>query len=392
MSPIFLYLSACAGSPVLSAEPTPAPRAEDGQASVHRTVDCAGGADFTSIQDAIDAATDGDEIAVEPCTYDENLDFGGKRVALYGTGDRDQVVVSGGRNSAVVTAASGEPEGTSLSNLTLEGGGGGSGAISVTLSALSLQNVLSTGSNGSYALYSYSGDIELVDVEFEDPSASYAVIYASRGNFVGDGLSLACGGGAGIISGHGAFYLGDSVVDCGRGTALSTEHSTGQIVSSLLSGNIAMVQEDDHPEDTIRMENVVVEGNISQQYGSFNFRNSVVVGGISLSTVDVASAIEASVITGASCGISTDVTGFTVRYSDFWDNQQDSCSGEVYVGEDDNLGADPEFVDAGGGDYSLAAGSRLIDAGPPDDGWEDVDGSRNDIGAFGGRHSIGGGW
>jgi len=54
-----------------------------------------------------------------------------------------------------------------------------------------------------------------------------------------------------------------------------------------------------------------------------------------------------------------------------------------------NTTADPMFENAAGGDFRLRTGSALIDAGDPDVAYDDADGSRNDIGIFGGPH---GGW
>lgn len=50
--------------------------------------------------------------------------------------------------------------------------------------------------------------------------------------------------------------------------------------------------------------------------------------------------------------------------------------------------ADPQFADAGGGDYHLLAGSPAIDAGPASPYLLDIDGSRNDIGVHGGPFDI----
>ncbi|MDD3647593.1 MAG: right-handed parallel beta-helix repeat-containing protein [Candidatus Dojkabacteria bacterium] len=54
-----------------------------------------------------------------------------------------------------------------------------------------------------------------------------------------------------------------------------------------------------------------------------------------------------------------------------------------------NLTVDPMFVDKDGGDYHLQTGSPAINAGHPDAQYNDPDGSRNDIGAYGGPLACG---
>lgn len=50
-----------------------------------------------------------------------------------------------------------------------------------------------------------------------------------------------------------------------------------------------------------------------------------------------------------------------------------------------NFSDDPQFVDAARGDFTLDAGfSPAVDAGNPLSGYDDVDGTINDVGAFGG--------
>jgi len=50
--------------------------------------------------------------------------------------------------------------------------------------------------------------------------------------------------------------------------------------------------------------------------------------------------------------------------------------------------SDPKFVDWENGDYRLQSTSPCINAGPPDPQYNDRDGSRNDIGMFGGHNYI----
>jgi len=52
------------------------------------------------------------------------------------------------------------------------------------------------------------------------------------------------------------------------------------------------------------------------------------------------------------------------------------------------ISTNPKFVNWQDGDYSLASDSPAINAGPPDPQYKDRDGSRNDIGMFGGHNFI----
>lgn len=53
-----------------------------------------------------------------------------------------------------------------------------------------------------------------------------------------------------------------------------------------------------------------------------------------------------------------------------------------------NISEDPLFVDAVGLDFQLSTGSPSVDAGISDDKYNDLDGTRNDMGAFGGADPI----
>jgi hypothetical protein len=49
-----------------------------------------------------------------------------------------------------------------------------------------------------------------------------------------------------------------------------------------------------------------------------------------------------------------------------------------------NVESDPRFADAAGEDFTLTSLSPAIDVGNPAAGYNDVDGTRNDMGAYGG--------
>jgi parallel beta-helix repeat protein len=84
---------------------------------------------YATIQEAIDAAEEGDEIVVQVGVYRENIDFKGKNIILRSTDPDDPAVVSetiidGGGSGIVVSFRSGEGEGAVLSGFTVTRGSG----------------------------------------------------------------------------------------------------------------------------------------------------------------------------------------------------------------------------------------------------------------------------
>jgi len=85
--------------------------------------------DYSSIQEAINAAEEGDVIAVKPGKYQESIDFGGKSITLSSTNPDDPEVVAatildaGGVNS-VISFKSGEAESAVVTGFTITGGSG----------------------------------------------------------------------------------------------------------------------------------------------------------------------------------------------------------------------------------------------------------------------------
>ncbi len=89
-----------------------------------------------------------------------------------------------------------------------------------------------------------------------------------------------------------------------------------------------------------------------------------------------------NIVTGAhEVGIYTDSETCNLDYSLFDDNDIDA---ELCIWADGIVEADPLFADANDGDFSLLPGSPAMDAGDPDPQYNDADGTRNDMGAFGG--------
>jgi hypothetical protein len=404
MLPLPLLLLACASSglvgPIDPAEPQTSPgdatpAGADADAPAIR-VDCEGGGDFDRLSDAVEAAQDGDEIAVAPCTYEETLDFRGKTLRVVATDGPETTILAPRGTAAGILAENGEGTGTLVEGFTVDGGGGGSyAAVHADFSSLRLVDVVVTGGRGFVSVYGKSADLALERVEISGNSPSYGTdLYASKGAVVATELDLRCDDArVGAFLGHGSAMFDRSTVSCPRGTSMDWEHAVGRIQRSTLSGDVVILHEDDHFDDTVHLTNTVLDGSLSSTYGTLDVRNSIVTGGIALSLVYLDTVVEGSAVLDARCGITSDSAELTVRNNLFHGNSANACGSlDDPAGSSGNLEADPEFRDPDAGDWRLGASSPGIDAGPDDDGYEDVDGSRNDVGVYGGPYSIGGGW
>ncbi|MDG2200026.1 MAG: hypothetical protein P8K80_02445, partial [Phycisphaerales bacterium] len=97
---------------------------------------CSSGCNYTTIQGAIDASSNGDSIFItESGTYYENLDVTGKSIAIQGYGE---VIIDGSNVGPVITAG-GQTDWVLLWNLTLQNGQndssgtGSGGALAITI-------------------------------------------------------------------------------------------------------------------------------------------------------------------------------------------------------------------------------------------------------------------
>lgn len=359
------------------------------------TVETDGSGDFTSIGAAIRGAADGDWILVGAGTYDETIDYGGKSLWISSRDGKDVTTLNAGRRGYAVSATSAETAETGFVGFTVENAS--EAAFWVVFASLHIEDVTITNTSGAYSVFGSAADMELQDVVFENNTQNTAGISMSRGSLQANAITVDCeSGGYAVYTGHGYAQIDQSTLTCGRGGyALAAEHTTGTITRSSLRGNLSVVNEDDHPEDLLALVNTVLEGNYSATYGGALIRNSVIDGGsfsfTAFAETPGTPVIENSVFMNTTCAISHDAVTSTIRNNAFTDTTA-SCNGSILVGVDGNMDGDPDMVDAASGDYHLNSGSPLEDAGVDEWDHEDVDGSRNDIGVYGGHFSMDGGW
>jgi len=171
------------------------------------------GEKYDYVQDAVDGAAAGDHIAVGKGTYQENIDFKGKRVTVSSTNPNDSTIVAdtiikGG--NAAVTFSSGEDANSVLSGLTIAGGSRGiycSGSTPTITGCIVAENT-------AQGIYVYGSDLTL----------THCIIARNAG------AGVAAEGGSELV-----------IIDCtiagNRGSGITVSMSTAEVVNSIVWGN-----------------------------------------------------------------------------------------------------------------------------------------------------------
>jgi len=123
---------------------------------------------------------------------------------------------------------------------------------------------------------------------------------------------------------------------------------------------------------------------LNNSSGSRIVNNVINAGGRGIREVNSVSIIYSNIVMNSN-SFGLELTSSSIyNYNDLWNNYVNYNG--TNVGAND-LSADPMFADVMRGDYSLLSSSPCINAGNPDPAYNDRDGSRNDIGAYGGPYA-----
>jgi hypothetical protein len=222
-------------------------------------------------------------------------------------------------------------DGGQIAGQTASTSGGGLSAVAsdVSLSGVEISGNSATGLFGGGVASTQTVALSASDCAFFNNSATLgAGLYTSDGD---------------ATVNHNIFYSNNATAT--GGAVFVTNAGTGSVIGNTVDGNTS---------------------------------GGVGVGGMAIagSPIDVFNNIVTnSTGIGLSCG------GVNNSYNLVWNN-----SGGDYSGCSPGSGAisvDPLFVNAGAMDYHLAMSSPAIDAGNPDNAYDDPDGSRGDIGYYG---------
>ena len=275
---------------------------------------------FVTIQNGIWGAEEGDVVVVCPGLYKENIDFKGKIIRLTSHAGPSETRIDGGGTLSTVSLRNWEPPETVLEGFTIQGGEGSE---------------------------FHGGGIF---VEWGSPTIRYNVVTTNRAGIAG-GVYVRNGG----ATVHNNLIVGNDAREGGGG-----------ITCSACSGAFRY--------NTL-VDNTSRDGHVGEYFwGSADFIGNVLVAreeerGYAFRVMDWREDRE-----------------YVISHNLLWPDDFDwagSFDGNRWdEASQAELRADPLFVAAEAGDYHLSSDSPARDAGPAED--TDPDGSRADLGAFGG--------
>lgn len=376
--------------------------------------------DHADPQAAIDAATTGDRICVGAGTWPGLLDFGGKDLELIGAEGAELTILDGdGEWGPVVTINTEAGANPLLQGFTITNGTYSYGAGVLAVGDARLQDLRITGNraDGSYdgsggGVYAMSGRFDLRRLEVWENTADAYDTYGGGGGLtlakaeatledvsihdnvnVGDGVYS--GGGGGLDVWWSTVWLsGVSVVNnentsgWAEGGGISVDNGALYGRNVLVAGNhagnglgagITVIN------GALGLENASVVANTSD-WGEGGGGIHAIGATVTLINTDISGNVGQGAIGD---GLYVDEASHaSLTYTNLYGNGTLDVGGIVDpVGTDGNISVDPGYVDTsavdpGDWDLHLAAGSALLDAGDP--ALIDADGSRSDIGAWGG--------
>jgi predicted outer membrane repeat protein len=341
---------------------------------------------YETIQEAIDAASNGSVILVNDGTHTGSIDFGGKEITVKSVNGVGSTIINGGGRCSVVTFRSGENALSILEGFTITNGSGTTdggvlygGGIYCGNSIPTITNCTITGNSADYGggIYCYNSFPTITDCTITGNSSNAVPDVDSTGN----GGGIYCYNSSPTIT---KSTISDNTADQGGGGIYCVKASIPAITKSTITGNSASSGGGIHCDysSSPTITNSTITGNSAN---TVPYVDSTGNGG-GIYSEKSSPAITNCTISGNSAengggGIycSSPYASPTITNCIIWGNTAVTSGEQIYNGGSayinysniqggwlwgvGNIGEDPLFVDSENEDYRLQPGSPCIDSG-----------------------------
>jgi hypothetical protein len=312
-----------------------------------------------SIQDAINAASNGDQIEVAPGTYNETINFNGKSVRLYSSGGANVTVINGTGYYHVVQCVSGEDADTILDGFTITGGNSQysqGGGMFNSSSSPTVTNCKFSGNNArdGGGMCNYQGS---------SPAVTNCTFSGNMG-YLGGGM---CNDQSSNPTVTGCIFLSNTATLHGGG--IHNEHSDPNVTNCIFQGNTAFAHGGgmmNNYGSLSYIANCIFSGNTAKEWGggicnvgvtryiiNCTFSGNTAAAGGAINNNNSSANVLNSILWGDVNEIVNNSGSVAVTYSDV----QGGFAGAG------NINADPCFVNVASGDFRLKSRSPCIDKG-----------------------------